>query len=251
MTLLRKLRAFLAIYSGCRHWPSVAAARIGIGDGGRTLRLRNGLELQVKDSLCANWGQFFESAIVDVYRVSAAEADIIVDVGANLGGFTCLAAWTHPKARVYAFEPQSDQANLLRHNIERNRLGNVVVAESPVTADGREVVLYRQSNEGASSIYLEGDGQTVPFVSVTLDSVPLADAESIFIKLDCEGAEGELIEWIAATVARMPQAVSIACEYHPWCPIPIEQSARRLSAAHFDISTEWLFAESYLFARRG
>ena len=215
------------------------------------LRLRNGLELQVKDSLMANWGQFFESAIADVYRVSAAEADIIVDVGANLGGFTCLAARTHPKAKVYAFEPQNDQANLLRHNIERNRLGNVVVTEAPVTADGREVVLYRQSNDGASNIYREGDWQTVPFVSVTLDSVPLANAGRIFIKLDCEGAEGELIGWIAASGDRVPPAVTIACEYHPWCPIPIEQSARRLNAAHFEISTESHFEETYLFAQRG
>ncbi|MGA7213113.1 MAG: hypothetical protein WBX20_02810 [Terrimicrobiaceae bacterium] len=68
---------------------------------------------------------------------------------------------------------------------------------------------------------------------------------------DCEGAEGELIGWIAASGDRVPPAVTIACEYHPWCPIPIEQSARRLNAAHFEISTESHFEETYLFAQRG
>lgn len=215
------------------------------------LRLRNGLELQVRDSLMANWGQFFEAAIADVYRVSTAEADIIVDVGANLGAFSCLAAWTHSEARIYAFEPQSDQAAMLRHNLERNRLRNVVVTQAPVTADGREVILYHQSNDGASNIYRSGDGRSVPLASVTLDSVPLADAESVLFKLDCEGAEGELIEWIAAALSQMPRKVSIACEYHPWCQVPIEESVKRLSSANFAVSVESHFSESYLFARRG
>ena len=248
--LTRKFRALRAIYSASRHWPTVAAARLGLGDGGRVLTLRNGLELCVKESLAANWGQFFESAVADVYRVSSAEADTFVDVGANLGGFSCLAAWTHPGARIYAFKPQVDQADMLRLNLERNHINNVDVTEAPVTADGREVVLYQQSNDGASNIYQDRNGTNSPRLSVTLECAPIAEANSVFFKFDCEGAEGELIEWIADHAAHLPGRAVLACEYHPLCDIPIERSARLLTSVDFRTSIESHFAETYLFARR-
>jgi hypothetical protein len=139
---------------------------------------------------------------------------------------------------------------MLRLNVERNHINNVDVTEAPVTADGREVVLYQQSNDGASNIYQDRNGTNSPRLSVTLECAPIAEANSVFFKFDCEGAEGELIEWIADHAARLPGRAVLTCEYHPWCDIPIERSARLLTSVDFRTSIESHFAETYLFARR-
>lgn len=251
MPLLRKLRTLQTIFAGCGNWPALVVAKLGCGNGGRVVRLRNGLALEVKDSVMKNWGQVFEPAIADIYGIAAADADVIVDVGANLGSFSCLAAWTHRKARVYAFEPQNDQAALLRRNLARNELTNVEIIESPATSDGRDVTFFEQTNEGAANIFESGDGKSRALKSVTLDCVEFAGGRSAFIKLDCEGAEGELIQWIVEHRDQLPEKVRIACEYHPWCPVTMEQSIDRLTKAGFVVKNEVHFDEPYLFAHRG
>ena len=251
MPFFRKVRTLQSIVAGCRNWPALVAAKLGCGDGGRIVRLRNGLEVEVKNSVMTDWGQVFEPAIADVYRIGSADADVIVDVGANFGSFSCLAAWTHRNGKVYAFEPQEDQAVQLRRNLERNHLQNVETIESPATADGRDVTFFEQANEGAANIFQSGDGKSIALKSVTLDCVKFSEGRSAFIKLDCEGAEGELIDWLVTHLDRLPARTTIACEYHPWCPVPIEQSIARLARAGFTLQNEMHFDEAYLFARRG
>lgn len=251
MPFFRKLRTLQTIVAGCSNWPSLVAAKLGFGDGGRIVQLRNGLEVEVKNSVMATWGEVFEPAIADVYRITPADADVIIDVGANLGSFTCLAAWTHRNSRVYAFEPQEEQTQLLRQNLERNHLKNVELIKSPATADGRDVAFFEQASAGSASIFQSGNGKPVALKSVTLDCVNFSDANSAFIKLDCEGAEGELIEWLVTHLDNLPKNITLACEYHPWCPVPLEQSVDRLTKAGFVVKNEIHFDEPYLFARRG
>lgn len=53
---------------------------------------------------------------------------IFIDIGANLGYFTCLLSRTlSKKAHVYAFEPEPENLALLESNIGLNRLENVKI----------------------------------------------------------------------------------------------------------------------------
>ncbi len=250
MPLLRKARTLATIILGCRNWPEIVGAKLGMNSKVRIVELKNGLKLEVKRSIVHDWGEVFEAAVADVYRVSKASADLIVDVGANMGSFTCLAAWTHPHAQVYAFEPQPEVAERLRQNVVRNGLQNVHLIEAAATADGREVRFNQLTQDGSSGIFLEGDGQTTILKSVTLNVIPFASARRLFLKLDCEGAEGELIKWVTDHLGDLPPETSLVCEYHPWCEVPIARSETRLKEAGFDISREIHFDESYLFANR-
>jgi FkbM family methyltransferase len=251
MVLLRKLRVLSLLVARCRNWPALARTRLGGATDQRVVRLRDGLQLAVEDSIGAHWGQFFEAAIADVYRIRGASADLIVDVGANIGSFTCLAAYTHRDAVVYAFEPQPNVADTLETNLALNQLTNVRLSRSPVTGDGRVVDFSQHDSDGSSGIFLAGSGPAEKLSSVTFDVIPFDKSANLFIKLDCEGAEGELIEWLVANEGRLPRSVRIAAEYHPWCNVPLAKSVDRLKSAGFDISIEHHFDEPYLFASRG
>ena len=165
--------------------------------------------------------------------------------------FSCFAAHGHPGALVHAFEPSTPHADLLEENIAINHLHNVILHRQAVTKDGRDVVFSQFGAGGASGIILHGDGPSTHLQSVSLGCLDFTPARFPFIKLDCEGAEGEIIEWICANLSRLPSHIMLACEYHHWCPIPLDQLLELLRAHGFKADHRTLFDESYIFAARG
>jgi FkbM family methyltransferase len=110
----------------------------------------------------------------------------VVDVGAHVG------LWSIPLARfahkVIAIEAEHETAELLRSNLIRNALTNVVVREV-LLGDPRK--LYKRGNLAAptgENYYLEGGNKQ----SVTLDS--LINEKIEFIKIDVEGMEPEVLD---------------------------------------------------------
>ena len=89
-------------------------------------------------------------------------------------------------------------ADLLEANVALNRLTNVILHRAPVTKDAREVVFTELGAGGASGIILHGEVRALPMKSVSLDCVDFSGKRFAFFKIDCEGAEGEIIEWICA-----------------------------------------------------
>ena len=103
----RKSRTFLTVVARCANWPQVAAGRLGLLDRPVTIRLRDGPQIDSLRSLRTTFGEIFEAAVADLYGIRQARADLVVDVGANIGAFTCLAAYSLPSATVHAFEPSA------------------------------------------------------------------------------------------------------------------------------------------------
>lgn len=69
--------------------------------------------------------------------------DVVVDVGANIGGFTIpLARRVGPTGRVIAIEASNRIAQYLRHNVRANALENVTVVETAVSDHADEHTLF-------------------------------------------------------------------------------------------------------------
>ena len=246
----RKLRTFSTIVGRCSNWPEVAAGRIGLLDTPMTIRLRDGLQIASLRSLRTTFGEIFEPAIADLYGIRSEKADLVVDVGANIGAFTCLAARCLPGATVHAFEPSIPHVAQCLRNVKLNRLDNVVAHRTAVTGDGREVRFQVNGDGGSSGLFFPGEEEIV-MPSVSLDAVSFRSSKRAFIKLDCEGAEGEILDWICRNLTRLPEALKIACEWHAWCPVPMTEAVEALRRHEFEVETPQLFDEQYLFASRG
>lgn len=244
----RKLATFAATVRACDNWPTITRAKLNESTKISALRFRNGLRLQPLAPLKKTWGEVFEPAIADVYGIQKSSADLIIDVGANIGAFSCLAGYTHPHAKVHAFEPSAKHADLFEANVALNRLPNVTLHRKAVTKDGREVIFSDLGTGGASGIFLHEGGRSTAMQSVALDCVDLSGGHSLFVKLDCEGAEGEIIEWICANLTTLPRRISLACEYHHWCPIPLSRLLELLRSHGFEAEDRTPFDESYIFA---
>ena len=97
------------------------------------------------------------------------EGEVLLDVGANVGLYSLCAA-RFRGARVFAFEPESQNFALLNANIHRNGLQDAVLAYSVALSDEtRFDSLYLSSFEPGGSCHAFGE-------SVRPDGSPLATA---------------------------------------------------------------------------
>lgn len=132
--------------------------------------------------------------------------DTLVDVGANVGMYTLIAAVTRG-VRVFAFEPEAQNYSLLIKNIIRNQLSDRVIAWPVALSDEQkfdQIFLSEFTAGGSCHAFGEPldyklEKQNFPFVqgavSTTLDEL-VADGVlpvPTHIKIDVDGFEHKVI----------------------------------------------------------
>lgn len=162
---------------------------------------------RVNESL-RRWRTDGEEAVMRVIRELLKPGDTFVDVGANFGLHTMLAAsCVGPSGRVIAIEPVPANLRLLERNLELNGFSSrvTVVAKAASDAANRRVTLHGvQEGVSVAASMRPGEAQSGDVVAdtTTLDqclaeSVPPAR----LIKIDVEGAEHSVIRGAARTLS--------------------------------------------------
>lgn len=141
---------------------------------------------------------------------------VFVDVGANLGYQTLLAAArVGPTGRVHAFEPNPNNVALLRASLKANRFTNATVY--PVAVSDRErAVWYRPDGANSTGTVAEvSPGQPTAFRAVALDDV-LADLDRVdIVKLDIDGGEPRALRGMDGLLRRHRPVLFV--EFCPEC----------------------------------
>jgi FkbM family methyltransferase len=123
-------------------------------------------------------------------------ADIVVDVGANVGTHTVFfAASVGRHGKVFAFEPQRIVFQALCANLALNGLANVhaipaAAARQPGTIVVPALDYESPLNFGGVGLAANGAGERVP--TMTLDELPIDRCK--LLKIDVEGMELEVLE---------------------------------------------------------
>ena len=160
----------------------------------------------------------YEPQMTRLVEAVISPTDVFLDVGANEGYFSLVAA--RLGARVIAVEPQPDVVGVLRHNMQLNRVTGVDVHEVAAgAADGVGVLHVPPSvlSGAASFVRQPRFGGRRRSVSVRrLDDVVTESgvARVRLLKIDCEGAEGAVITG-AAPLLTAHRVDVLALEYHP------------------------------------
>lgn len=152
--------------------------------------------------------EVFLQKIYDFNRVPD-DIDLIVDVGAHIGGFTLLAHKYFPDVPKICVEPDGENFRLLRYNLTANgveaTLHNVAVSNF----DGQANIF------GLSGIGLALVEGNEPGVRVTVkrlsNLVGFSKANSLLLKCDTEGSEFSILEDI---MAYLPEKTFIFVEVH-------------------------------------
>ena len=167
--------------------------RLGLRRWRERLVERDGLAIAVRvgthDEVIVR--EVWEEQIYPLAELALGPGDLVVDVGAQIGSFTLLAAATG--ARVLAVEPSPLNVERLRASVARNGFGDRVrVREAAVTRPGAsevELHLTYTNLGGHSSIAWIGPSVRVPALSLA----ELFEQEGVercrVLKLDVEGCE--------------------------------------------------------------
>jgi len=165
--------------------------------------------------------------------------DVVVDVGANIGYYTVLLADKVGKnGKIYAFEPDVTNFEILVKNIKENKLENVVAVNAAVGRKSEKKILYKSKenlgdhklfndqflmsnvkkiqnppvNKSTSSLKKGGGLKTDTVKIIKLDDY-LKDQKINLMKIDTQGWEPEVIEGAKNIISKNKPVMFL--EYSP------------------------------------
>lgn len=168
-----------------------------------------------------------------------ADGDVFIDVGANIGVYSLLAAAT-PGVEIFAFEPSADAQTRARENISLNGFNDRIhlIGAAAGAAQG---VGHLTVGQDAMNRLLEEPAPGAETVEVVTVDSAIPDSKwgrVSLVKIDVEGGEGGVIEGAASLIKRARPALIVEAgseetiqlllgdEYSPYAYAP---ETRRLS----------------------
>ncbi|MBF0230745.1 MAG: FkbM family methyltransferase [Desulfamplus sp.] len=164
----------------------------------------------------------FEIDEIELIQTNLSDVDVFVDVGANIGFYTCIARSLGKY--VIAIEPQLQNLECLYANLNNNNWQDTEVFPLGISNKPDLLILYGASGPSASLVggwagYSKRFQQLIPVN--TLDTL-LGDrfiGKKLFIKIDVEGAEYNVLRGALKTLSLSPRPtwfIEICLnEFHP------------------------------------
>ena len=143
-----------------------------------------------------------------------------VDIGANQGEFTLLAASKIKTGRILSFEPVSQQRELLLINKKNNNFSNIEIYDFGLGNESNELPIFTSldtklhhgRHEGLSSLYCSNERSTLQqlikievFDDLFYEKLTRLD----FVKIDIEGAELFALQGMKKSIERFKPFVLI------------------------------------------
>lgn len=237
-------RVFYTLYTRAKSaWIKVGQHEVNLGhDVG-----------QKKGYLDPHYFDFYNQIIADYVQ----DGDIVFDIGAHVGVTAImLSDAVGTKGMVYAFEPFPTNFSILESNISHNSIANIRPIQLAVSVESGTVDFFvNKIHTGYNSISYENavdylksskDVKSVRVESTTLDDFTSEyQVSPSFIKLDCQGAEFEILKG-AKSFLRSVENVFIYLEF--W-PMAIE-NVSNVSGEQFlyfleELGMQIIFSEDY------
>lgn len=164
------------------------------------------------------WG-VYERYETELFKNLVKKGMIVVDVGANIGYYTLLAArCVGEEGKVFAFEPNPDNYALLCKNIEVNGYKNVVpVRKAVFSKSGKMKLFLDKDNLGGHSLSEENVEKTTSIIieATSLDEYFKAmDYKIDVIKVDVQGSEMDVLEGMT-NILNQNDNLKIIIEFWP------------------------------------
>ncbi len=165
-----------------------------------------------------------EPSIFSLFKAIAGEIGIrrFWDVGANIGYYTWLTRSASPASEIRMFEPDDDNAKLIRQTLSKVGANGIVLRQVAVSDRRGRLCFVRDEISGSTggiretlgAFWQEQWGVSGPSVivdTVTLDSEHASGDGVDLIKIDVEGHEEAVIRGGRATIERDQPIVIFEC----------------------------------------
>lgn len=164
----------------------------------------------------------FEPEEVEIIKRNISDSDVFVDVGANIGLYTCIACSLGK--HVLAVEPQPQNLECLYANLSNNNWQKTDVFPIGLSNEPDLLILYGASGPSASLVsgwagYSSSFKRVIPVNTLDTLLANRFEGKKIFIKIDVEGAEYNVLRGALKTLCasiRPSWFIEICLnEFHP------------------------------------
>ena len=149
------------------------------------------------DALSLSINGIHEKIITNLIKKEIHSGDVVLDIGAHIGYYTLqFANLVGPTGKVYAFEPEPKNFELLKKNVQINKHDNVVLIQKIVSdKDGIVEFFISKFDSIGNKLFKSNEaGSSIKIESTTLDEYFKDLKKKIdFIKMDIQGGEGKAI----------------------------------------------------------
>ncbi len=235
MPIVKNIAAF-------KNWPIFYAGRYGLLRKEFEIIHRSGIVIKVRphtDDLKIVKSNFVTQHYFKDY-IPIPKGSIVVDVGAHIGTFSVMVA--RKAHKVLAFEPEPSNFQMLKKNKELNHLENVSIFEMAVSGSSgyQDITVYGKDSTGNHSLYqgsTSGAGKK-RVQTISLDEIIRKEALTRidFLKLDCEGAEHDILKHMSFEIAR--KIMGMVMETHGVSPESSIDIPARLKELGFEVKVE-------------
>lgn len=135
--------------------------------------------------------------------------DSVIDVGANVGSYALLASGVCG-AKSMCFEPDPENADFLRRNVELNDLGSLVTVHEVALGDTSGDTGFAAGRGAESHVLAREDNSAKRIRIERLDDIDGA-RDAVFMKIDVNGFAGKVLDG-AERVLSDGNLIAIRCE---------------------------------------
>jgi len=186
----------------------------------------------------------YEPQEIRFFRSMLKPGDTALDIGANFGLYTILAAkQVGREGRVLAFEPNPNSLRYLRLNILLNRQSRIEVVPVALSNEEGETEFICVSQGAYSALKVGETPGTTSAITVrqtTLDAIAAAESLYLvdFVKMDVEGAELLVLQGGEEFFSRIPRPL-VMCEFNDNRAAPYGHTSRDVYQWLRDRDYEW------------
>lgn len=181
---------------------------------------------------------FLDILLDDCYRLRGFPNNIasVLDVGAHVGLFSLAARMRFPRADIHAYEPNPEMLPFLH---QQSRIGSFSVYPEAVGAHSGRVTIM----PGEDSVHTKvvSDSQSSLKCTAFSDAVARFSEEPILVKLDCEGAEWEIL----SNANGWDRIAYLAMEYHLWAGYNLNELRCKLQSLGFNVTDTNIGSERF------
>jgi FkbM family methyltransferase len=175
-------------------------------------------------------GGFYEARELDIFEQIVGEADVLFDVGANVGVYSVLGCARHLELRAFAFEPVAENREILARNLSLNHVDQRVSIEPVAVSDRSGTATISLAASGTHSLSAQRDGATREVETLTLDEFYLHhQVTPDLIKIDVEGHEAAVLD--GARMLLEQTAPTLFMEFSPRQHGDLDGLLHRLSSS--------------------
>ena len=254
--LIGKVKYIYNLILNYKDWYNIVINRL-FGIRTRTLHLRNGLILiGGPNSLILDLvDEIFLKKVYNPTNMKIIPGSVVVDIGANIGVFSLYAAINGAK-KIYSIEPLATNINLIKKNFDLNKFNKPTVINCAVSNKNKLGKLYIGDLDSHGLLFKSVNSikynkfQYIPLM--TLDKIiKIYNIKHIgFLKIDCEGSEGDIIKSMNKETFNIVDKISI--EYHDNVSTlkhdAIENELKKFGYVVTTVSLDKLYG--YIYARK-